>query len=112
MLCRSAPFPGFCRGIYDGIRPCIADQVKVRVFIHDRHKPLLYIPAVAEDDDIPFPAEFGHHSAYHGGCKFQLRFFLLPHTVSKRDGKIGYLVFVSDGDTEHDADKTVPMQVI
>ena len=36
------------------ISPCIAYPVKVFIFIHDRHKVVLHIPAVTQDDDIFF----------------------------------------------------------
>ena len=36
----------------------------------------------------------------------------MPHAVAKREGKIGYLIFIPYRDTEHNTDKTVPVQII
>lgn len=40
------------------IRPCIADQVKIFIIIHDSSKILFYVSAVTEDNDIFHCFEF------------------------------------------------------
>ena len=68
MCCRPALFAcGQRRQIIDnGISPCIADQVRVFIFLYDRHKILLHIPAATQDDDIFLRRKLRHHLAYHG----------------------------------------------
>ena len=61
--------------INDRIRPGISYHVKVFVFVYDGNKVFLYIPAVAEDDDIFLFMEYRHYMPYHGCSQFQLGFF-------------------------------------
>ena len=74
MRCRPFLFsrPLWREVVKDGIRPCIPDQAKVLVFIHNGNKVLFYIPAVTEDDNMVLTAEFRHHLADHGHGKFEL----------------------------------------
>ncbi len=44
----------------DRISLHIADQVKVLIFIYDGYEVLLYIPAVAQEDDILPPMKLRH----------------------------------------------------
>ena len=41
-----------------------------------------------------FAVKFRHNLPDHGGCQFQFRFFFLPHTIAKRNGKIRYLSLI------------------
>ena len=74
MRCRPFLFsrPLWREVVKDGIRPCIPDQAKVLVFIHNGNKVLFYIPAVTEDDNMVLTAEVRHYLADHGHGKFEL----------------------------------------
>ena len=99
--------------IDDRVRPCIADQVKVFIVVYYGHQVLFYIPAVTKDDDIFLIPEFRHHLPDHGSGKLQFgAFFFPPHAVARRDGEVGYPVFIPYRDAEHNTDKTVPIQII
>ena len=55
---------------------------------------------------------FALNSADHGGYKFQLGFFLLLYTVSKRHSLIDHFAVIPDRNTQHQAYKTVSIQVV
>lgn len=73
MLCWSALFSSgsWRQVIQDRISPRTADQVKVIIFLYDGYEVLLYILAVAQNDDILLCMKLRHHIAYHGCGKFQ-----------------------------------------
>lgn len=98
--------------INDRIRPGISYHVKVFVFVYDGNKVFLYIPAVAEDDDIFLFMEYRHYMPYHGCSQFQLGFLFLPHAVSKRNGKIVDPAFVPYRDTDHYTYEAVSVQIV
>ena len=58
----ACPFPGgsWRQVMQDRISLHIADQVKVLIFIYDGYEVLLYIPAVAQEDDILPPMKLRH----------------------------------------------------
>jgi hypothetical protein len=56
--------------------------------------------------------KFRHDITDHGGSKFQFGFFFLPHTVSRRNGKIRDLILIPRRYAEHDAYKTVSIQIV
>ena len=68
MFCRPALFAcGQRRQVIDnGICPCIADQVKVFIFVYDRHNIPLRIQAVTQQDDVMLQMKLRQHLAYHG----------------------------------------------
>ena len=114
MLCRSAPFAGplRCKVVNDRVRPCIADQVKIWIFVYNAYQIFLCISAVTKNDHVFLRSKDGHYLAYHGSCKFQFGFFFLPYTVSERDRKIDDPSIFPDRNAKHNADKTVSIQII
>jgi hypothetical protein len=56
--------------------------------------------------------KFRHDITDHGCSKFQFGFFFLPHTVSRRNGKIRDLILIPHRYAEHDAYKTVSIQIV
>ncbi len=86
MFCRPAPFSSRLRGrvIKDRVIPCIPNQAKVLVFIHDRNQIPFCVPVVTQEDDIFLFRQLRHDLPYHGSGKFQLGLFFLPHPVGKR----------------------------
>jgi hypothetical protein len=56
--------------------------------------------------------KFRHDITDHGCSKFQFGFFFLPHTVSRRKGKIRDLILIPHRYAEHDAYKTVSIQIV
>ncbi len=82
-------FPVRCGGI--------PYKVKVFIFVHNRYEVLFYIPAVTQDDDIFSVSELRHYLADHRCSQFQFGFLFLPHTVSRRYGKIVNFAFVPLG---------------
>ncbi len=113
MFCRPAPFSGRLRGkvIKDRVIPCIPNQAKVLVFIHDRNQIPFCVAAVTQEDDIFLFRQLRHDLPYHGSGKFQLGLFFLPHPVGKRQCLANNSVFVSHWHAEHDAYKAVPIKV-
>lgn len=95
-----------------GIQPGIANQVKIWIFINYGYQILFYIPAVAKDDDILLFPEFRHNLPDHVGGQLQFRFRFLSHTVTERDSEINHFLFVPNRDAEHQAYKTVSIQII
>ena len=75
----SAPSPFRSEIIHDRINPCIANEIKVWIFINNRDQIFLCIPAVTENNDMFFAEEFRHDLTDHGSCQFQFRFFFLPN---------------------------------
>ena len=59
-----------------------------------------------------FAVKFRHNLPDHGGCQFQFRFFFLPHTITKRNGKIIYFIPIPDRYAEHDTHKAVSIQIV
>ena len=114
MFSRTSPTTSLCRCkiIHDRINPCIANQIQIRIFINDGYQVLFCIPAVTKDDDMIFAVKFRHNLPDHGGCQFQFRLFFLPHTITKRNGKIRYFIPIPDRYTEHDTHKAVSIQII
>ena len=114
MLRRAATPSGTfrCKIIKDRIRPCVPNQAKVWVFVYNRNKILFCIPAVTRDDDMIFAVKFRHNLPDHGGCQFQFRFFFLPHTITKRNGKMRYFIPIPDRYAEHDTHKAVSIQIV
>ena len=114
MFGRTSPTTGLCRCkiIHDRINPCIANQIQIRIFINDGYQILFCIPAVTKDDDMIFAVKFRHNLPDHGGCQFQFRFFFLPHTIAKRNGKIRYFIPIPDRYAEHDTHKAVSIQIV
>lgn len=97
--CRPSSFSGPLRrqAINGRVRPCIPYKVKVFIFVHNRNEVLFYIPAVTQDDDIFSVSELRHYLADHRCSQFQFGFLFLPHTVSRRYGKIVNFAFVPLG---------------
>ena len=73
--------------IHDRSTPCIANQIRIRIFINDGYQVVFCISAVTRDDDMIFAVKFRHNLPDHGGCQFQFRLFFLPHTITKRNRK-------------------------
>lgn len=94
------------------VRPCVTDDIQVRVFLHGTDEDVFCIPAVAKEENIPLATECRHHLSDHGSGKVKLCGTLFPHAVSQWDSNIRNLVPLSDGDTEHEADKAVAVPVI
>ena len=64
------------------------------------------------DDDMIFAVKFRHNLPDHGGCQFQFRLFFLPHTITKRNGKMRYFIPIPDRYAEHDSHKAVSIQIV
>ena len=114
MFSRTPPAAGMCRSkvIHNRINPCITNKIQVRIFIDNTDQILFRIPAVTENNDM-FPAlKFRHDFTDHGGSKFQFGFFFLPHTVSKRNGKIRDLILIPHRYAKHDTYKTVSIHIV
>lgn len=78
-----------------------------------RHLVLFYILAVKKNNDIFLIPEFWYCLPYHGSDKLQFgSLFFPPHTVSKRNRKVGNLTFILYRDTENNTDETVFVEVI
>ena len=73
--------------IHDRSTPCIANQIRIRIFINDGYQVVFCISAVTRDDDMIFAVKFRYNLPDHGGCQFQFRLFFLPHTITKRNRK-------------------------
>ena len=73
--------------IHDRSTPCIANQIRIRIFINNGYQVVFCISAVTRDDDMIFAVKFRHNLPDHGGCQFQFRLFFLPHTITKRNRK-------------------------
>lgn len=63
-------------------------------------------------DDMIFAVKFRHNLPDHGGCQFQFRLFFLPHTITKRNGKMRYFIPIPDRYAEHDTHKAVSIQIV
>ena len=98
--------------IHDRITPCIANQIRIRIFINDGYQVVFCISAVTRDDDMIFAVKFRHNLPDHGGCQFQFRLFFLPHTITKRNGKMRYFIPIPDRYAEHDSHKAVSIQIV
>ena len=61
--------------IHDRSTPCIANQIRIRIFINDGYQVVFCISAVTRDDDMIFAVKFRHNLPDHGGCQFQFRLF-------------------------------------
>ena len=46
------------------------------------------------------------------GRSYEERFFFLPHTIAKRNGKIRYFIPIPDRYAEHDTHKAVSIQIV
>ena len=68
--------------------------------------------AVTRDDDMIFAVKFRHNLPDYGGCQFQFRLFFLPHTITKRNGKMRYFIPIPDRYAEHDSHKAVSIQIV
>lgn len=98
--------------IHNRINSCITNKIRIRIFVDNTDQILFRIPAVTENNDM-FPAlKFRHDFTDHGGSKFQFGFFFLPHTVSKRNGKIRDLILIPHRYAKHDTYKTVSIQIV
>ena len=98
--------------IHDRSTPCIANQIRIRIFINDGYQVVFCISAVTRDDDMIFAVKFRHNLPDHGGCQFQFRLFFLPHTITKRNGKMRYFIPIPDRYEEHDSHKAVSIQIV
>ena len=98
--------------IHDRSTPCIANQIRIRIFINDGYQVVFCISAVTRDDDMIFAVKFRHNLPDYGGCQFQFRLFFLPHTIAKRNGKMRYFISIPDRYAEHDSHKAVSIQIV
>ena len=98
--------------IHDRSTPCIANQIRIRIFINDGYQVVFCISAVTRDDDMIFAVKFRHNLPDYGGCQFQFRLFFLPHTIAKRNGKMRYFIPIPDRYAEHDSHKAVSIQIV
>ena len=98
--------------IHDRITPCIANQIRIRIFINNGYQVVFCISAVTRDDDMIFAVKFRYNLPDHGGCQFQFRLFFLPHTITKRNGKMRYFISIPDRYEEHDSHKAVLIQIV
>ena len=98
--------------IHDRITPCIANQIRIRIFINNGYQVVFCISAVTRDDDMIFAVKFRYNLPDHGGCQFQFRLFFLPHTITKRNGKMRYFISIPDRYEEHDSHKAVSIQIV
>lgn len=100
-----------CKVISNGIIPDIANNIKISVFVHNT--PYLFdIPAITKDYDINLRKKIGHDLSHHRRYKLQFGCVLFSHAVSKEDCQIDILLFPPHMDTEHEADKTMPVKVV
>ena len=54
--------------IHDRSTPCIANQIRIRIFINDGYQVVFCISAVTRDDDMIFAVKFRHNLPDYGGC--------------------------------------------
>ena len=55
---------------------------------------------------LPIRSRFGYSST------MDTRFFFLPHTIARRNGKIRYFISIPDRYAEHDTHKAVSIQIV
>ena len=55
---------------------------------------------------LPIRSRFGYSST------MDTRFFFLPHTIARRNGKIRYFIPIPDRYAEHDTHKAVSIQIV
>ena len=113
MSCRSAfSSCSFWWKIIQGrICPYSSNHIQIRIFFGDGYQRFFHIPAVTEQDDIFLFLTFRHDLTDHVSSQFEFWFLLCPHTITERNWKPGNFVRFPDRYAEHQANKTVSVQV-
>ena len=114
MLCGPASSAGWLWGkvINNRVSPGITDQIQIWIFVNNTGEIFLGVPAVTKDYDILLRSKRGHALTHHGCGKLQFRLFFLPHAVTERDRQISNPAVAPYGDTKHEADKAMAVQIV
>ena len=70
--------------IHDRSTPCIANQIRIRIFINDGYQVVFCISAATRDDDMIFAVKFRHNLPDHEVCLsvFFRCIMFLPYRVT------------------------------